>query len=100
MQIHQNKFHSTTSMIDDISQKINKVFEYFKKKIKSKNLNVFIAYRDVLDIKLIADWEHFILILYNVIHNAIKYNYCNGEIFIIITRKKHKKKQAAAQRGE
>jgi len=82
-------------MIDDISQKINMAFEYFKKKIYSKNINVYIAYRDVLDIQLMADWDHFILILYNIIQNAIKYNYQNGEILIIITRKKHKKKPAA-----
>ena len=90
MEIHQNKFCSTLSVIEDISGQINKVFWQLQKHIKHRNLKVYVAYRDLFDLKLKADWDNFNLILFSLIHNSVKYNYSSGEIFLIISRKKHK----------
>ena len=67
IQIHQNKFQTSTSEIEQISDHVHKAFQTFKKDIKNKNLNVYIAYRNILDQPMQADWNSFNLILFNLL---------------------------------
>lgn len=65
-----------------------------------RSLNVYVAYRDVFDLKMQADWVNFKLVLFSLLQNAVKYNCPNGEVFVIISRKKHKKKNEEGQERE
>lgn len=51
------------------------------------------AYKDFPDQSLQADWDNINIILFNLIHNSIKFNFYKGEIFIIISAKKYKRSQ-------
>lgn len=80
-------------MIDDVSEQLQKCFQNFKKDLVIKSLNVFVAYKDFPDQSLQADWDNINIILFNLIHNSIKFNFYKGEIFIIISAKKYKRSQ-------
>ena len=69
---------------------IKKVLWGFQAKIKSKQLNVYIAQKQVPDFKIKADWDNYELIMFNLIQNAVKYNVMKGDIYIIVSYKKRK----------
>lgn len=54
-------------------------------------MNVFVAFKDFPEQSMQADWDNLNLILFNLVHNSIKFNYHHGEILIILSTKKHKK---------
>jgi K+-sensing histidine kinase KdpD len=54
---------------------IEKVIAPFVPQITSRQFNVFICRRNKFDnFKIKADWNHYQLILFNLIQNAVKYN--------------------------
>lgn len=83
---------SNSSVIDDVQNYVYQAFFNFEKEIHLKNLNVYIGLQDFYDMPLIADWDNFNLIIFNLIHNAVKFNYQNGDIFIIFSLKKLKRR--------
>ena len=61
----------------------------------AKELNVYVVYRDIIEQQIQADWSNFSLILFNLISNAVKFNRKNGEIYLILTKKKYNKNKFA-----
>lgn len=61
-------------MISDLIEQIEKSLKNFKKDVLLKKLNVYILVKDLPNAPLLADWDSFDLILFNIIHNAIKFN--------------------------
>jgi len=75
---------------NDINNIIKKVLQCFEAKINSKKINVYIAYKKILNQNFKGDWHSYELILFNLVQNAIKYNHENGDIFIIVQCKMKK----------
>lgn len=87
-------------MILNLQEQIDKVFKYFNKDINLKNLNIFIAFKGIAEYPLQGDWDNFNLIMFNLIHNSIKFNFQNGQIFLIITKKRKKTQKRMSNMGD
>ena len=88
MKIKKKQFEQTKTSTMFPENHIEKVIYPFLQQISSTNISVYIVRKDFGEVNLKLDWKNYQLILFNLIQNAIKFNYFNGAIIIVLSVKK------------
>lgn len=88
MKIKKKQFEQTKTSTMFPEYYIERVIYPFLQQISSTSINVYIARKDFGEVNLKLDWKNYQLILFNLVQNAIKFNFFNGAILIIISIKK------------
>ena len=88
MKIRKNEFQQnlSTSALPEIQ--IEKVIYPFIPQMVSRKIDLYVArIGKIPKQSILADWNNYKLILFNVIQNAVKYNSENGTILILLSLK-------------
>ena len=83
MKIEKNEFCVKRLQGGSPIQQILNVFKIFEPQVSRQELDVYIALT-YLQMPMKADWSRYVLILFNIIQNAVKFNLFKGEIVILL----------------
>ena len=74
MKIRKNEFKNKPTTAKNIEEHIQKVLYPFEVNAVSRGIRILITKRSNFTFKVIADWNMYQLILFNIIQNSVKYN--------------------------
>ena len=86
MKIAKNEFEVDLQPSDRPVTYLNQVLHPFVPQIESRSISVFVAHKnDLSGLEIIADWDKYQLILFNMLQNAVKYNSFMGTVVFLLS---------------
>jgi len=90
MKIQKNEFKTKPVFTANMEEFIEKVVWPFSPQIMSRNITVYIAWKNEFTCKIKTDWKMYELILFSIIQNSVKYNQFSGSIILLVDCQKRK----------